>query len=91
MYGLVFSVGTSAAPLLLLLTVSAAVADAFAGVVLAFIFGLGRGAPFLAAGLAGSAVARLLRASVSRPLQLVSAAALLFVSGYYAHVYYQFL
>lgn len=28
---------------------------------------------------------------VSRSLQLVSAAVLLFVSGYYGHVYYQFL
>lgn len=90
-YGLVFSIGTSVAPLLLLLTVAAAVANAGAGVALAFIFGLGRGAPFLVAGVAGSAFARFLRLRVSRSLQLVSAAVLLFVSGYYGHVYYQFL
>ena len=90
-YGLVFSVGTSVAPLLLLLTVSAAVASAAGGIALAFIFGVGRGAPFLVAGVAASAVTRFLRLRVSRSLQLVSAAALLFVSGYYAHVYYQLL
>lgn len=90
-YGLVFSVGTSVAPLLLLLTVSAAVANAGAGVALAFVFGLGRGAPFLAAGVAGSAVTRFLRLHVSRSLQLISAAALLFVGGYYGHVYFQLL
>ncbi|MBA3511111.1 cytochrome c biogenesis protein CcdA [Sphingomonas sp.] len=91
LYGLVFSVGTSVAPLLLLLTVSAAVANAVGGVVLAFIFGLGRGLPFLLAGVAGSAMSRFLRLHVSRSLQIVSAAALLFVSGYYGHVYYQLL
>lgn len=58
-YGLVFSVGTSAAPLLLLLTVATADGRPAQGVLLAFVFGLGRGLPFLAAGFAASAVTRL--------------------------------
>ena len=87
-YGLIFSVGTSVAPLLLLITVAAATADIVGGVTLAFIFGLGRGVPFLIAGLAGSVVTRLTGLlSWSRGLQMVSGAMLLFVSGYYAQVY----
>lgn len=87
-YGLVFSVGTSVAPLLLLLTVAAAEGRTGRGVVLALAFGLGRGLPFLAAGAAGSAVTRLARLGVwGRALQLLSGAALLLVSAYYARVY----
>lgn len=86
-YGLVFSVGTSVAPLLLL-TVAAAEGRTGRGVVLALAFGLGRGLPFLAAGAAGSAVTRLARLGVwGRALQLLSGAALLLVSAYYARVY----
>lgn len=90
-YGLVFSIGTSVAPLLLLLTAVAAIGSAAGGIVLAFIFGLGRGVPFLLAGIAVSAVTRFLCLRVSRSLQLISAAALVFVSGYYGYIYYQFL
>ncbi len=87
-YGLVFSFGTSVAPLLLLLTVAAAEGRPGWGVLLAFTFGLGRGAPFLVAGVAASAVMRLARLGVwSRTLQLVSAATLFMVGGYYAWVY----
>lgn len=87
-YGLIFSVGTSVAPLLLLITVAAATADIVGGVTLAFIFGLGRGVPFLIAGLSGSVVTRLTGLlSWTRGLQMVSGAMLLFVSGYYAQVY----
>ena len=87
-YGVVFSVGTSVAPLLLLLTVAAAEGRAGRGIVLALAFGLGRGLPFLAAGAAGSAVTRLARLGVwGRALQLLSGAALLLVSAYYARVY----
>lgn len=87
-YGAVFSVGTSVAPLLLLVTVAASMASIVGGIALAFVFGLGRGAPFLLAGVAGSVVGRmrgLLR--WSRGLQLLSGAMLLIVSGYYAKVY----
>ena len=87
-YGLVFSVGTSPAPLLLLLTVAAVQGEPVQGVLLAFVFGLGRGLPFLAAGLAGSAVTRLARLGLwGRAMQILSGVALLGVSGYYARVY----
>lgn len=46
-YGLVFSLGTSAAPLLLLLSVAAATANPVYGYILALSFGIGRGLPFL--------------------------------------------
>ena len=55
-YGLVFSIGTSVAPLLVLLALTAGHAEAKYGVLLAFVFGLGRGLPFLVAGVAGSAL-----------------------------------
>jgi cytochrome c-type biogenesis protein len=45
-YGIVFSVGTSVAPLLLLLTIAAADGRPAHGLLLAFVFGLGRGFPF---------------------------------------------
>ena len=87
-YGLVFSVGTSVAPLLLLLTVAASEGQTRRGVLLALVFGLGRGLPFLAAGLAGSAITRFARLGLwSRALQILSGAALLGVSFYYAQVF----
>jgi cytochrome c-type biogenesis protein len=87
-YGLVFSVGTSVAPLLLLLTVAAAEARPLQGVLLALVFGLGRGLPFLAAGAAASAITRLTRLGVwSRAMQIASGIALLVVSGYFVQVY----
>lgn len=87
-YGLVFSVGTSIAPLLLLLTLAAAEGNPGQGVLLAFAFGLGRGLPFLAAGVAASTVTRLARLGLwSRAMQFASGVALLAVSGYYAEVY----
>lgn len=90
-YGLVFSIGTSVAPLLLLVTVAAGSATVASGTLLAFVFGLGRGAPFLLAGVAASVVTRLTRFTRwSRGLQLFSGAMLLVVSGYYAQVYTSF-
>ncbi len=90
-YGLVFSVGTSVAPLLLLLTVAAAIARPEMGILLAFIFGLGRGLPFLVAGAAGSLITRVARLSLwGRPLQIISGIMLLLVSGYYANIYIAF-
>jgi len=87
-YGLIFSIGTSVAPLLLLVTVAAATADVIGGITLAFVFGLGRGVPFLAAGTAASVITRMARITRwSRPLQLFSGAMLLIVSGYYAQVF----
>jgi len=84
-YGFIFSLGTSAAPLLVLLTVSAAQARAEYGLLLAFAFGVGRGLPFLIVGLFAGLLMRF--ASLSRwrrPLQVVSGCALLAVAIYYA-------
>lgn len=88
LYGFVFSLGTSVAPLLLLLTFAAAQRSPENGFVLAFAFGLGRGLPFLLVGLFAGAVMRLARvASWRRAIEVISACALLFVSIYYARVF----
>lgn len=87
-YGFVFSLGTSVAPLLLLLTVSAAKGSPAQGLLLAFTFGVGRGFPFLLAGVIGSAITGLTRLGAwRRTIQIVSGCALLVVSGYYARVF----
>ena len=57
-YGFIFSSGTSAAPLLVLLTVAAAQANAANGLLLALAFGIGRGLPFLLVGLFAGVVVR---------------------------------
>ncbi len=88
LYGFVFSLGTSVAPLLLLLTFAAAQRSPENGFALALAFGLGRGLPFLFVGLFAGAVMRLARvASWRRAIELVSGCALLFVSIYYARVF----
>lgn len=87
-YGFIFSLGTSAAPLLLLLAVAAAQAKPLYGMVLAFAFGLGRGLPFLLAGIFAGAVMRLARMGMwRRTIQVLSGCALLFVSFYYVRVF----
>lgn len=87
-YGFVFSLGTSVAPLILLLTVSAAQARPAYGLLLALAFGAGRGLPFLLAGWAGSAVSAFGRLWRWRSrLQLASGCVLLVVSAYYANTF----
>lgn len=87
-YGFVFSLGTSAAPLLLLLTVAAALSSPSWGFAIALAFGIGRGLPFLLVGIFSSAIVRFARLSAwRRPLQVVSALALLFVSLYYIRTF----
>jgi cytochrome c-type biogenesis protein len=87
-YGFVFSLGTSLAPLLLLLTVSAGMRSPALGLLLAFTFGLGRGFPFLIAGVAGSAITGFTRLGTwGRSIQVVSGCALLFVGLYYTSVF----
>lgn len=92
LYGFIFSLGTSAAPLLLLLTVAASYAGTAYGVVLSFAFGLGRGLPFLLVGLFAGAVTRLARvASLRQVIQFLSGSALLFLSIYYVRSFMGFL
>lgn len=84
-YGFIFSLGTSAAPLLLLLTVAASHGRPEHGLILAFAFGLGRGLPFLLIGVLAGAVMRMVRFTAwRRALQIVSGCALLSVGVYYA-------
>lgn len=87
-YGFVFSLGTSVAPLLLLLAVSAANGRPEHGFFLALAFGVGRGMPFLIAGLVASAVTRLAHlARWRRAIEVASGCALLVVSAYYASTF----
>jgi cytochrome c-type biogenesis protein len=91
-YGFVFSSGTSVAPLLVLLTVSAAKGSALYGLVLALAFGVGRGLPFLLVGLFASALVRFARlGSRQRAIQLVSGCALALVSAYYVNAFVAFI
>lgn len=88
LYGFVFSLGTSAAPLLVLLAVAASQGGTLYGLLLSFAFGIGRGLPFLLAGLFAGAVMRLARISAWRQtIQYISGSALLFVSFYYARAF----
>lgn len=87
-YGFVFSLGTSVAPLLLLLTVSAAEARPDHGLLLSFMFGLGRAVPFLIVGVLASAITRFVDLGHRRRiLQVGSGVAMLLVGWYYADVF----
>ncbi len=88
LYGFVFSLGTSVAPLLLLLTVATAHGRAGYGFLLSAVFGIGRGLPFLLAGIFSGVLTRLMQlGSWRRALQIASGVALLVVSVYFARVY----
>ena len=87
-YGFIFSLGTSAAPLLVLLTIAASQGGTVYGVLLSFAFGLGRGLPFLIVGVFAGAAMRLARIGVwRRTIQFASGTALLFVSIYYMRAF----
>lgn len=87
-YGFIFSLGTSAAPLLLLLTISAAQAELVYGLLLSFAFGIGRGLPFLVIGVFAGAMVRFTRLGLSRrAVQVLSGVVLLIVSFYYARAF----
>ena len=87
-YGLIFSLGTSAAPLLLLLSVAAATANPIYGFILALAFGIGRGLPFLIVSAFAGAVTKFAQLTwLRRSIQIVSGLALLFVCYYYVKVF----
>jgi cytochrome c-type biogenesis protein len=91
-YGFIFSLGTSAAPLLLLLTIAAAKASPLYGLALAFAFGLGRGLPFLVVGFFAGAISRLAQLTwLRKSIQILSGGALLFVSFYYVEAFINLL
>ena len=87
-YGFLFSIGTSAAPLLVLLTIAAGQGSVLYGLLLSFAFGVGRGFPFLLVGVFAGVVMRLARISLwRRTIQFVSGCALIAVSLYYARAF----
>lgn len=88
-YGFVFSLGTSAAPLLLLLTVAAGQREIKGGLILAVIFGVGRGLPFLLVGLFAGLVTKFTELSLWRkPIQALSGLSLIIVGAYYLKVFF---
>lgn len=89
LYGLVYSVATittSAGPLLLLLTVAAAIGKPVFGAGIALAYAIGRGLPFLLLGLfagrVGALVARVER--YRRAAEVVSGIVLIGLAGYFA-------
>ncbi len=87
-YGFVFSLGTSVAPLLVLLTVSTGRGHPSSGLLLALAFGIGRGLPFLIAGASAGTVVALTRLGAwRRPVEVLSGCALLGVAAYYARAF----
>jgi cytochrome c-type biogenesis protein len=89
LYGTVYSVATitsSAGPLLLLLTISAALGRPLYGALIAVAYAMGRGVPFLLLGLfAGRVGALIVRVErYRRPAEVVSGAVLIGLSGYFA-------
>lgn len=88
LYGMIFSLGTSAAPVLVLLSITTATASVAYGIVLTFIFGVGRGLPFLLVGLFSSSVSKLARLSwLKKSVQVLSGVALLYLSYYFLRLY----
>ncbi len=87
-YGLIFSLGTAAAPLLLLLSFAAAKASLFYGLILALLFGVGRGLPFLVVGLFTNAASKLAKLSwLRKSIQIISGIALLYLSFYFFRLF----
>lgn len=82
-YGFVFSLGTSAAPLLVLMTFAAAQGSPLYGMALALAFGIGRGLPFLLVGIFAGALMRFVHLGAwRRTVQVASGFLLLLVSAY---------
>lgn len=88
LYGIIFSLGTSAAPLLVLLSFTTATVSVAYGIVLALFFGVGRGLPFLLVGLFSSSVSKLAKLSwLKKSVQVLSGVALLYLSYYFYRLY----
>lgn len=90
-YGASYSVATitsSAGPLILLLTVSAAMGRPVYGAVLSLSFGIGRGLPFLILGIfAGRVAAWIERVErARRTVEVISGIGLLGLAGYFARL-----
>lgn len=87
-YGLVFSLGTPAVSLLLVLTVAAAEHRPAYGALLALGYGVGRGLPFLLLGLCSGVAVRLrCRPSWSRAIRVTTGSLLLVITGYYLWIF----
>jgi cytochrome c-type biogenesis protein len=87
-YGLVFSFGTPAVSLLLVLTVAAAEHRPAYGALLALGYGVGRGLPFLLLGLCSGVATRLrCRPSWSRAIRVTTGSLLLVIMGYYVWIF----
>ncbi len=87
-YGLVFSLGTPAVSLLLVLTVAAAEHQPAYGALLALGYGVGRGLPFLLLGLFSGVAMRLrCQPSWSRAVQVTTGSLLLVITGYYLWIF----
>jgi cytochrome c-type biogenesis protein len=83
-------VTTGAGPLLLLLTVTAAVGRPAYGGLLSLAYGVGRGLPFLLLGIFAGAVGSWLAGAerLRRGAELVSGFALVAIAGYFAWLAY---
>jgi cytochrome c-type biogenesis protein len=87
-YGFIFSLGTSAANLLLLLSFAVVKASVIYGLLLAVCFGIGRGLPFLVVGLFLSSVSKLAKLYwLRKSIQILSGTALLYLSFYFFRVF----
>ena len=90
-YGGLFSLATittSAGPLLLLLTLAAAIGRPLYGALLSLAYAVGRGAPFLALAVFSGHVQRWLERveRLRRPFEIVSGVALIAVAGYFVRI-----
>ena len=87
-YGLVFSLGTPAVSLLLVLTVAAAEHRPAYGALLALGYGVGRGLPFLLLGLCSGVAVRLrCQPSWSHAIRVTTGSLLLVITGYYLWIF----
>jgi cytochrome c-type biogenesis protein len=87
-YGVVFSLGTPAVSLLLVLTVAAAEHRPAYGALLALGYGIGRGLPFLLLGLFSGVATRLrCQPSWSRAIRVTTGSLLLAITGYYLWIF----